>query len=206
MPAEIVNGDLPESIASAIRGTGRVAVDTETSGLHWSTDLLHLCQLYTDETGPVLVRDAGHRPAHLASVLGDPEIIKVFHFAPFDLRFLESGWGVRAVRVSARRQHQKLLHPSLAPSDHSLQPLLMRHLGIEIEKGPMRISDWGTASLTPEQIAYATDDVAHLLPLVDVLRAQLAASDRLGLYEQVCAYLPVDAHLEVSGIPNPLAY
>lgn len=206
MPAQLVSGDLPPSIASALRSARKVAIDTETSGLDWATDSLHLCQVYTEETGPVLLRHVGHFPSQLASVLGDPEVTKVFHFAPFDLRFLEAGWGVRVVGIECTKTASKLLEPEASPSDHSLQSLLQRHLGVTIEKGPVRTSDWSAVTLTQEQIAYATADVTHLLALARTLHGRLEATDHADLFEQICAYMPVDAHLEVSGFPNPLIY
>lgn len=91
--ATLADGDLPSELAQSLTSAGCVAVDTETSGLDWSSDLLQLCQLYTPETGPILVRNVSARPERLGSVLEDPGVQKVFHFAPFDLRFLEGQWG-----------------------------------------------------------------------------------------------------------------
>lgn len=206
MTAQLIDGDLPPSIADMMCASRVVAVDTETSGLNWATDSLHLCQLYADETGPVILRHVGQFPRQLARVLGAADVTKVFHFAPFDLRFLEAGWGVRVVNIECTKTGSKLLEPGLPPADHSLQSLLRRHLGVMIEKGPVRTSDWGAATLTDEQVAYAAADVMHLVALADHLRGRLKDVNRTELFAQVCAYMPVDAHLEVSGFPNPLAY
>lgn len=206
MTAQLVDGDLPSTIADGMCAAGVIAVDTETSGLNWAADSLHMCQLYTDETGPVLLRRVRQFPQQLARVLGAADVTKVFHFAPFDLRFLEAGWGVRVVNIECTKTASKLLEPELLPADHSLQALLRRHLGVMIEKGPVRTSDWGAATLTDEQVAYAATDVIHLVALADHLRGRLQDANRADLFAQVCAYMPVDAHLEVSGFPNPLTY
>lgn len=206
MTAELLDGDLPPSIADAMCAAGVVAVDTETSGLNWATESLHMCQLCTDETGPVLLRRVRQFPRQLARVLGAADVTKVFHFAPFDLRFLEAGWGVRVANIECTKTASKLLEPELLPADHSLQSLLSRHLGVTIEKGPVRTSDWGAARLTDSQVAYAATDVIHLVALADYLRERLKDADRADLFAQVCAYMPLDAHLEVSGFPNPLTY
>ena len=181
-------------------------MDTETSGLDWATDSLQLCQLFTDETGPVLLSQVRGHPVELARLLADPDVVKVFHFAPFDLRFLEACWGVRAVSVECTKAASRLLDPDLPAAKHSLQSLLELHLGLRIEKGSVRTSDWGARTLTEEQIAYATADVDHLLALAQTLTHRLAACGKAELFAQVCAYMPVDAHLAVTGVPSPLVY
>lgn len=206
MAVTLVSGDLPPDLARAMRAAGRVAVDTETSGLHWATDTLQLCQLFTYETGPVLLRLVEGRPVELAGLLTDPDVAKVFHFAPFDLRFLEARWGVQTVSVRCTKAASKLLDPELPAAGHSLQALLERHLGIRIEKGPVRTSDWGTRVLSDAQIAYATADVDQLLMLDQTLMSRLEATGKAELFARVCAYMPTDAHLEISGVPNPLRY
>lgn len=204
MPVVVVEGDLPADLALAIRAAGRVAVDTETSGLDWSRDRLQLCQLFTDETGPVFLRRVEGRPEHLASVMHDPAVLKVMHFAPFDLRFLEAQWGLETRSVACTKTASRLLDPT--SEDHSLKTLLERHLGVTVAKGSVRTSDWGAAILSDEQVEYAAGDVAHLLDLHRRLADRLEQAGLARLFEAVCAYLPVDAHLEVGGYPNPLAY
>jgi ribonuclease D len=203
----IVEGDLPSGLAQTLRASGQVAVDTETSGLEWATDRLELCQLFSPATGAVLLRRVDQRPpAELHSLLRDESTLKVFHHAPFDLKFLESRWGVRTANIACTKAASKILAPDADPAEHSLQPLLMEVLGVEITKGRARTSDWGSDHLTDEQIAYAAGDVEHLLDLYAVLRRRLDNAGLSDLFTQVCAYLPIDAHLAVSGFPNPLTY
>ena len=56
VPIHVVTGDIPDALAHEIRQDGRVAVDTETTGLDWRRDTLELCQLFTPATGPILIR------------------------------------------------------------------------------------------------------------------------------------------------------
>lgn len=204
MTVKLVEGDVPAGLARVLRRPGVVAVDTETSGLDWRSDRLHLCQLFTSETGPVLLRHVEGVPTGLASVMQDPAVLKVLHFAPFDLRFLEARWGIQARSVACTKAASRLLDPTL--EEHSLKALLERHLGVVIEKGHVRTSDWSTPTLSDEQLAYAVGDVSHLLDLHRLLSDRLEAAGLSGMYAQVCAYMPVDAHLAVAGYPNPLIY
>ncbi len=183
-----------------------MAVDTETSGLDWATDELHLCQVFSPATGTLLLRHVREVPRGLAALMEDPQVIKVLHHAAFDLRFLEAHWGIRSTSVACTKTASKLLDPAIPAEEHSLRALLQRYLGVSVTKGPVRTSDWNAAVLSDAQIAYATADVAHLLDLYDVLRERLQTEGLLHTFGQICAYIPVDAHLHVSGIPNPLVY
>lgn len=192
-------------LAERLHDAGRVAIDTETTGLDWRTDSLKLCQLFAHQVGAVLIRIDGDAP-RLRSLLEDASIAKIFHFAPFDLRFLEMAVGARTTSVVCTKAASKLLDPGLPASAHSLGALLARHFGVELDKGPVRTSDWGANELTEAQTDYAVSDVASLLHLADI---EVEGLKRRGLEEvfaAICAYMPVDAHLEVTGVPDPLSY
>lgn len=201
----VVSGDLPAELARQLRDAGRVAVDTETSGLDWRTDSLQLCQLFNAVVGAVLVRIEGDAP-QLRSLLEDQTVTKVFHFAPFDLRFLEAAIGARTAPVICTKAASKLLRPGLPAQAHSLGALLVRHFGLELDKGAVRTSDWGSTALTDAQTDYAAGDVINLLRLADVELELLQTRGLTEEFEAICRYMPVDAHLDVTGVPNPLTY
>lgn len=205
VPVHVLSGDLSEGLAALLRDAGRVAVDTETTGLDWRTESLRLCQLFTPAAGPVLVRIEGPAP-QLRSLLEDRSVEKVFHFAPFDLRFLEAGLGARTTSVVCTKAASKLLDPESPSQAHSLGALLLRHFGVQLDKGAVRTSDWGTAELSAAQTEYAAGDVVDLLRLADVELALLNARGLGAEFAAICEYMPIDAHLEVAGIPDPLAY
>lgn len=198
-------GDLDDQLCAAYKGAGVVAVDTETSGLNWREDRLHLVQISAPRVGSTLVQVTSSSMPSLNRLLTDPDVVTVFHFAPFDLRFL-SQVGVSARNVRCTKAAAKLLWPAAAPRDHSLASLLDRELGIVLDKGDVRVSDWGARELRPEQIDYAVSDVAHLAALHDHLSVLLEQGDLSRLYAAICSYLPVDALLETSGVPDPLTY
>ncbi|QKW32475.1 hypothetical protein HUT17_04910 (plasmid) [Nocardiopsis flavescens] len=206
MSTTLVHGDLPADLAEAIRREGKVAVDTETSGLEWASETLHLCQFFTPATGAIVVSRLSERPEELLGLLQDPELLKIMHFAPFDLRFLEATWGVVSRSVACTKAASRILEPERPSRDHSLQALLSRRLGVSISKGAVRTSDWSVETLTAQQLEYASADVEHLIDLYELLLDELRARDLEELYSQVCLYLPVDAHLAVSGFPDPLRY
>lgn len=206
MDSVVLTGDISPDLAQALRQGGRVAVDTETTGLDFRMDTLELCQLFNPLTGPVLVRRRESRPLHLIGLLEDPLITKVFHYAPFDLRFIEATWGVQTGPVFCTKAASKLLRPDAAPREHSLAAQLLLTLGITVDKGAVRVSDWSAPTLTPEQVAYAAADVTALLDLADSHAHHLRQAGLDGIHRAICAYMPVDAHLAVTGVPDPLAY
>ena len=207
VPMTIVDGDLPSKLAQALRASERIAVDTETTGLDWATDRLQLCQLFTPTTGVVLLRRVGRQPPReFQSLLADPNILKIFHHAPFDLKFLESQWSVQVTNIACTKTASKLLSPDVPQTMHSLQSLVRRFLEVEITKGPVRTSDWGSEHLTEEQLSYAAGDVVHLLDLHSLLLDRLEDAGLHDLFKRVCAYIPIDSHLAVAGFPNPLTY
>lgn len=204
MPVHILE-DLTAEFALRILQSGSCAVDTETSGLDWRTDRLEICQIYSAATGAVIIRNLGRTPENLATVLESSAVEKILHFAPFDLRFLERQWGIRAKAVRCTKTASRILEPDLPSAEHSLKPLLERSLGIRVDKGAVRTSDWGAHELSSEQISYATSDVLHLISLHDQITSRMSAEQR-ALYESVCKYLPSDAHREIIGVPDPLVH
>ena len=99
----------------------------------------------------------------------------VGHNLGFDLSFLRYRFKVKLkscfdTMVAARI----LANGTLEPSD--LGSVLELYLGIKLPKD-QGSSDWGITELTAEQLAYAANDVSHLLPLKAEMEKQLEASD-----------------------------
>ncbi|CAM3422207.1 ribonuclease D [Occultella aeris] len=206
MSATVRSGDLDRDALAVLLQQDSIAVDTETSGLDWRADRLLLVQIYSEPTGALLVRLGDETPPRLCQLLENEHVTKVFHFAPFDLRFLMAQLPARVDPVACTKAASKLLDPTRSPSAYSLQSLLQRELGVKINKGAVRISDWGSAELSAEQVQYAADDVTHLLQLHEQLERELRTIGRYDLYREVCRYLPVDATLRTQGFPDPLEY
>jgi ribonuclease D len=207
-PVKVVQGDLPGDVADAFAMESRVAWDVETTGLDWRRDRLATCQLSAGGVGTVVVAlgSALGIPGRLGGLLEDPAVEKVFHHAPFDLRFMVSTWGSHPVAIRCTKVASKLLDPGQPNEQHSLQQLAKRFLGVALEKGQVRTSDWTRPDLTSEQIAYAVDDVAYLLPLLDALTDCLNSAGLARLYDACCSFLPSRVDLELARYPDVFAY
>ena len=92
MTIRLHRGDLPD----LSRFKGAVAIDTETMGLNPHRDRLCVVQLSPgDGSADVVQIPLGHTDApNLKKLLADPKIVKIFHFARFDLAALYNALGV----------------------------------------------------------------------------------------------------------------
>lgn len=202
---EIFDGDLPASARSYICTAPMVAWDIETSGLRWDSDKIATCQLDVGTAGTCVVRGIQTRPPNLCKILSDPCIAKVFHHAPFDLRFMTYHWGVTPRNILCTKVASRILNPATESEPHSLKALLRNHLGIQIDKSE-RLSNWLTPNLTEQQINYAAEDVRHLVPLLNVLQKELNSSGLIDLYSACCEFLPARVQLEVGRWPDIFKY
>jgi ribonuclease D len=206
VPVRVLSGDLPSNLADDFALSRRIAWDIETTGLDWRQEKIGTCQLFSEAVGAVVVSVGRDRPTALARLIEDSTVEKVFHHAPFDLRFVVSAWGVSPAAVRCTKVASKILDPAAPNETHSLQHLVGRYLGVSLPKGAVRVSDWSAAELTDEQVRYAVGDVVHLPHLLDAMEEALRESGREELYDSCCTFLPARVTLELGGYPDVLAY
>ena len=195
--------DLPEGVTFG----PVVAVDTETMGLNPHRDRLCLVQLSAGDGTAHLVQIVpaalGGRGAdcpNLARLLADPAVVKLMHFARFDVGVLQHTLGITVAPVRCTKIAAKLVRTFT--DRHGLRDLCRELLGVEISK-QQQTSDWGAPDLTPEQLAYAASDVLHLHALWAKLEALLRREDRLALAEACFAFLPARTRLDLLGYDDP---
>lgn len=187
-------GDLPE----AVRFGPMVAVDTETMGLNLNRDRLCVVQLSAGDGDAHLVHfpDGRYDAPNLARLMADPKVVKLFHFARFDLAMLRRHLGVRVAPVWCTKIASKLTRTNT--DRHGLKDLVRDFLGFELSK-QQQSSDWGAAELNAEQQAYAAADVLHLHKLQATLDGLLDREGRRALAEACFAFLPDRAELDLAG-------
>ncbi|MCA0422607.1 MAG: ribonuclease H-like domain-containing protein [Proteobacteria bacterium] len=190
-------GDLPAPLPAG----SVVAIDTETLGLNVLRDRLCVVQLSLgDGTADVVQIARGQREApNLAASLGDPTILKLFHFARFDLAVLYRAFGVMPMPVYCTKIASKLVRTYT--DRHGLKDLARELIGIEISK-QQQSSDWAADTLSEAQLAYAASDVLHLHAMKTKLDAMLAREGRTQLAESCFRFLPTRAMLDLAGWPE----
>lgn len=187
------HGDLPASVSFR----GSVAVDTETMGLNLNRDRLCLVQLSAGDGDAHLVRILPGTPApHLVALLADPALLKIFHFARFDVAMLKKNLGVDCAPVYCTKIASKLCRTNT--DRHGLKDLCRDLLGVELSK-EQQTSDWGAPEPSAEQQHYAAADVLHLHALKDKLDALLAREGRAELAAACHTFLATRAALDLAG-------
>ncbi len=184
-----------------------VAVDTETMGLNPYRDRLCLVQVSAGDGTAHLVQlvpfalgGHGYDAPNLAAMMGNPGVLKLMHFARFDVAVLQQALGVTVAPVKCTKIAAKLVRTFT--SRHGLKDLCRELLGVDLSKA-QQTSDWGAAELSAEQMAYAASDVLHLHALWARLEALLVREGRLALAEDCFAFLPTRCRLDLLGYEDP---
>ena len=187
-------GDLPDGFDFG----PVVAIDTETLGLELKRDRLCVVQLSRGDGSADIVQIApGQSQApNLVRMLGDPQVLKLFHFGRFDMGMLMNAFGVMPAPVYCTKIASKLARTYT--DRHGLKDLVRELVGVEISK-QQQSSDWGAPTLTEAQLAYAASDVLHLHALRAKLDAMLTREGRDGHARAAFAYLPDRVRLDLAG-------
>jgi ribonuclease D len=203
---EIVRGDLTEYQLQAYLRGRELAVDTETMGLKHQRDRLCVVQLW-DRAGRATLLQVpreqldpavapGARAPRLKRLLEEQAVLKVFHFARFDVATLRHHLGIVVAPLYCTRTASKLVRTYT--ERHGLKDVALELLDIELDK-TVRHTDWSSPDLRPEQVRYAISDVTLLLPMMDRLNVMLEREGRAALARDCFEVIPVLARLDLMG-------
>jgi len=194
MTISLHQGDIPANLSFG----DCVAVDTESMGLNWDRDRLCVVQLSAGDGHAHLVQLAAdnYTAPNLRKLMTDPKVIKLFHFARADLAAIKRYLDVMPKPVYCTKIASVLVRTFT--DRHGLKDLTKDLIALDLSK-EQQTSDWGAATLTPEQLTYAASDVLHLHKLKGKLDGMLAREGRTELARQVMEFLPVRAELDIAG-------
>jgi len=203
---EIVQRDLTEEQLQAYLTSPELSIDTETLGLQQTRDRLCLIQL-CDRAGRATIvqipRDQviastppETRAPRLKRVLEEARVLKLLHFARFDVAVLRHYLGIRLWPLFCTRTASKLVRTYT--DRHGLKDVALELLDVEMEK-VTRHSDWAAQTLSPEQVRYAISDVTMLIPIMERLDAMLVREGRKELALECFRVIPVMAELDLRG-------
>jgi ribonuclease D len=195
MTIRLHRGDLSD--LSRYRG-GAAAIDTEAMGLDLHRDRLCVVQVSPgDGSADVIQIPAGPSAApNLTKLLADATVLKIFHFARFDLAVLHKHLGIMAAPIYCTKIASRIARTY--SDKHGLKDLVRELLGIDLSK-QQQLSDWGAESLTDAQLAYAASDVLHLHALKEKLDAILLREGRADLAAACFRFLPDRVRLDLAG-------
>ena len=193
MQTHLFSYDLPEEVDLGLE----IALDTETMGLCPHRDRLCLLQISAGDGNCYLVHfpqaDFTQSP-RLCKILRDPKVLKIFHFGRFDIAVLAHSFGFLLQNVFCTKIASRLARTFTAR--HSLKDLCRDLLGVELNKGE-QTSDWGSPTLSSEQLRYAGTDVLYLHQLRDKLTDILIREDRLDIAQACFQFLPYRSKLDL---------
>ena len=197
MTVTLHRGDLPDGYVAG----ASVAVDTETLGLNPLRDRLCVVQLSRgDGTADVVqIGRDGPMPANLARLMADPAVVKIFHYARFDLAVLFHRIGAMPSPVYCTKIASRLVRTYT--DRHGLKDLTRELIGIDLSK-QQQSSDWAAETLSQAQLDYAASDVLHLHALKNRLDTMLAREGRTELARSCFEFLPTRARLDLAGWPE----
>ncbi len=174
-----------------------IALDTETMGLLPQRDRLCLVQICDNEGHVTVIRiPRGQKEApHLKQLLEASNILKVFHFARFDMATLLYHLGIAVQPVFCTKIASKLAR-TYSPR-HGLKEVVQELSKVELDKSAQS-SDWGNPdNLSEAQLSYAANDVRYLLPVQQKLQTMLEREERWELAQQCFQSLPVFISLDL---------
>lgn len=194
---QVCDRDLSDAALSDYMKTSSIAVDTETMGLLPQRDRLCLVQLCDAQDRVTVIRIAkGQTEANnLKQLLEAADIVKVFHFARFDLATLKYHLGIQVKPVFCTKIASKLARTYT--NRHGLKDVVQELEQVELDKSAQS-SDWGNAAnLSPEQLRYAANDVRYLLSVRQKLTLMLKREERWELAQASFEFLPTIVSLDL---------
>ena len=194
MAIKLYRGDLPADVKFG----ASVAIDSETLGLLPRRDKLCLVQLSSGDGNAHLVQfdRSTYDAPNLKKLLTDPEVLKIFHFARFDVAVLQQYLGIETFPIYCTKIASKLTRTYT--DRHGLKDLVKEMLGIELNK-QQQSSDWGSHVLSDAQKQYAAQDVLYLHELKARLDQMLEREGRSTLAKACFSFLPTRAALDLAG-------
>ena len=197
--------DLPDDRLKHYLTKPMVTVDTETRGLIPRRDRLCLIQI-CDEDGIVSLVRYKHQfqasdnlGANVKKLLEAQNVLKVFHFARFDVAVLKHYLNASVSPIFCTKIGSKLVRTYT--DRHSLKDLSRELLRVEMDKSDQS-SDWAKDGLTDSQLEYAANDVRLLIPIYKQIRDLLERENRTELAQKVIQCLPAVCDVDLGGWTN----
>ena len=191
----LYKNDLPADI----KFNGSVAIDTETMGLAIKRDRLCLVQMCSEDGQTFLIKIQKNKQEaeNLKKLLTDESVLKIFHYARFDVAILNYTFGINVHPIYCTKVASKLARTYT--DKHGLKNLCKDILGIELSKHEQS-SDWGQDELSAEQLKYAEGDVLYLHKLREILNGMLIREGKMELANKCFEAISTITDLEIAGI------
>jgi ribonuclease D len=196
---QLFQNDLPKNLINSFKSS--ISIDTETLGLNIKRDRLCLIQLKNDYNGKIyLIKfDDGiiaKNSPNIKFLLESKNILKIFHFARFDMAILKENLKINVKNVFCTKVASKLTRTYT--SKHGLKDLVNELLNISLDKTEQS-SDWSQKKLSKRQISYAINDIVYLSQLKINLEQKLINQKRLKIFNSIMKFMETRVDLDLMG-------
>jgi ribonuclease D len=194
MKIKIHKNDIPNSLKLG----NSVAIDTEAMGLNHQRDRLCLIQLSNGNgiCHLIKINDVTKKPINLIKILKDKKILKIFHYARFDIGILKYTYDINIQNIYCTKIASKLVRTFT--EKHGYKDLCFELLNKKIIKAE-QTSDWGAKNLTLNQTKYAATDVLYLHKLKEKLNEMLIRENRIEIAQACFNFLEHRVNLDLLG-------
>ena len=191
---KLYKNDLPINI----KFKGSIAIDTETMGLNINNDRLCLIQISDGNGNSYLVQflKNSYNAPNLKKILIDQNILKIFHYARFDIAVIKKNLRVMCKPIYCTKIASKLARTFT--DRHGLKDLCKDLLKIDLNK-QNQTSDWGNDNLTENQLEYAVNDVLYLHEIKNKLDKIIEREGKQNLAKACFKFLPTKAEFDLRG-------
>jgi ribonuclease D len=194
---QVCDRDLSDADLSQYLESEAIAVDTETMGLLPLRDRLCLVQLCNHQGKVTAIRMAiGQTDSpNLKKLLEATNIVKIFHFARFDVATLRYHLGIQVNPIFCTKIASKLARTYT--NRHGLKDVVQELEQVELDKSAQS-SDWGNAAnLSASQLSYAANDVRYLISVRQKLIEMLTREERWQIAQECFRCLPTIVSLDL---------
>jgi ribonuclease D len=170
-------------LAEEARAAGRVGLDTEFLWERTYAPVPCLVQVATPDRIAIIDPIAGADAAPIAALVADSNVEVVMHAPAADLVLFARRFGIRPTRIVDVQLIAGFVGHGTSLAYERLVERVLRIRLVHNET----FSNWVKRPLSPTQIAYAADDVRHLLAVADHLSRDLATRGRAAWAEDELA-------------------
>ena len=196
------HNDISFELYKIYKNSSHLAVDTEAMGLIHGRDRLCLIQISneTNLTTCIKIEIANSESPNIKNLFEDSKIMKIFHYARFDVAALKCNLGISTNNIFCTKIASKLARTYT--NKHGLKDLIHELIGLELDKSSQS-SDWGSSEkLSKEQIDYAANDVRYLIEAMKKLQLILKREGRYELAKECFKTIPVHSELDILKFSN----
>lgn len=200
---KVVRGDVPEDLLRRLGeiDAPEVSIDIETTGLDFRSDKIGSIQVFDGQT--VYIVRPPFAARILAEIVGSERVVKIFHHAMFDLRFLVYQMKFRPKNIRCTKIAAKIVLRDLPK--YSLVDVVAHYLGRQLDKG-QQISNWMADALSDDQVLYAVRDVVFLPKIMKMLMRDSLAKKVRPLVGASFGYIPTRVALDIDGAGDVFTY